>query len=51
MSGTPLFTISHLLNHRDLSTVRRYAHLSDAYRRETAVKNSAVAASWKSRLE
>ena len=47
MAGTPTFTVSQLLNHHDLTTARRYAHLSDAYRKETATKNYAIAVGWK----
>ena len=32
MKGVPMFTVSHLLNHKTLGMVKRYAHLSPAYR-------------------
>lgn len=36
--GVPILTVSKLLNHRDVSTTRRYAHLSDEALREAADK-------------
>ncbi|MCZ6669416.1 MAG: site-specific integrase, partial [Acidobacteria bacterium] len=46
MGGTPLFTVSQLLNHKNPAQVKRYAHLSPAYRQEVAKKNAALAQGW-----
>ena len=51
MSGTPLYTVSKLLNQKNPTVIKRYAHLSTSYRKEIAEKNAAMAAGWLSRLE
>ncbi len=46
MAGTPLYTVSLLLNHKDPTVVKRYAHLSPSYRKEIAEKTAALAVGW-----
>ncbi|MCZ6669560.1 MAG: tyrosine-type recombinase/integrase, partial [Acidobacteria bacterium] len=51
MAGTPLFTVSKLLNHKNPNTIKRYAHLSPEYRQEIARKNADLAQGWLARLK
>ena len=51
MKGVPMFTVSHLLNHKTLSMVKRYAHLSPAYQEEVARTIGEVSEGWASALK
>ncbi len=46
-----MFTVSHLLNHKTLGMVKRYAHLSPAYREEVARTIGEVSEGWASALK
>ena len=51
MDGVPLYTVSKLLNHKDPTVIKRYAHLSPAHRKEVAEKAASLATGWLSRLD
>ena len=51
MAGTPLYVVSQLLNHKDPTVVKRYAHLSPEYQKEVAERNASLASGWMSRLK
>ena len=51
MAGTPLFAVSQLLNHKTLSMIKRYAHLSPDFRKHVTERTAQISKGWLSLLK
>ncbi|MEE8111388.1 MAG: tyrosine-type recombinase/integrase, partial [Acidobacteriota bacterium] len=51
MAGTHLYAVSQLLNHKTLSIVKRYAHLSPDFRKQVTDKTAQISQGWLSLLK